>query len=306
MREFEYVAPPSLAEAGRLLRDTEGAMPLAGGTDVVVSARHGKISPKLLVDFKRIPGLTDLVDLEDAVEVGAMVSMTTLTRSSVIGRWFPALASAAGSMGCWQVRNLATLGGNLCNASPSADTSPPLLVYGATVVLSDGIDTRELPLPEFLSGPGTTALKRGEILVSIRVDKPADGLLSAYARRAIRRSMDIPLVNTAVGLRLEGAIVAEARIALGAVAPVPFRSKEAEDALVGHTASAESFARSAQAAAVSARPITDVRASGGYRSSMVEVLVRRTLAAALASRPDVESDIKGGADDNDAPREVQG
>lgn len=305
MREFEYVAPLSLAEAGRLLRDTEGASPLAGGTDVVVSARHGKISPKLVVDLKHIPGLTDLIDLGGAVEIGALVSMTALKRSSLITRWFPALARAASSMGCWQVQNLATLGGNLCNASPSADTAPPLLVYGTTVVLSDGDGTREIPLPEFLTGPGTTALRRGEVLVSIRVNKPADDLLSAYGRRAIRRSMDIPLVNAAVGLRLEEGIVTEARVALGAVGPVPFRSLEAEDALVGQPAGAGSFASSARAAAISARPITDVRASGGYRNAMVEVLVRRTLAAALASKTDVGHPGDGASGENDSTKKVQ-
>jgi carbon-monoxide dehydrogenase medium subunit len=219
-------------------------------------------------------------DKGDAVEIGALVSLTTLTRSPVIRQWFPALAVAAAAIGCWQVRNLATLGGNLCNASPSADTAPPLLVYGTTAVLSDGMGRRELPLEEFLVGPGKTALVRGEVLVALRMAKPAPGLRTAYVRRAIRRSMDIPLVNVAVGVRLADGRVTEARIVLGAVAPVPFRATEAEKVLVGRPPDAEAFAEAALAAAAAARPITDVRTSAEYRSAMVEVFVRRALVTA--------------------------
>lgn len=280
MRELGYVAPSSLAEAGRLLRDSECAMALAGGTDVVVSRQHGKIDPALFVDLKRIPGLNAVHDERDAVEVGALVSISTLIRSPVIKECFPALALAAGAIGCWQVRNRATFGGNLCNASPSADTPPPLLVYGAIVMLSNGIHARELPLEEFLMGPGKTALGRGEVLVAVRITKPADGLRAAYVRRAIRRSMDIPLVNVAVGVCQVDGRVTEARIALGAVAPVPFRATEAEKALVGRPPDAEAFAEAARAAATAARAITDVRATAEYRGAMVEVFVRRALVAA--------------------------
>jgi len=279
MREFEYQAPSSLAEAGRLLRDTDGAIALAGGTDVVVARLHGKLAPVMVVDLKRIPGLDAICEDTHTVDVGVLVSMTALVRSTVIRRWFPALAQAAGSVGCWQVRNLATLGGNLCNASPSADTGPPLLVYGTTAVLSDGVRSRDLPIEDFLTGPGTTALARGELLVGLKLAKPVDGFRSAYSRRAIRRSMDIPLVNVAAALRLEDGIIADARVALGAVAPVPFRSTEAEASLLGRRATQDVFAEAGRVAATSARPITDVRASAEYRSAMIEVFVKRTLAA---------------------------
>jgi len=281
LRQLEYAAPASLQEACGLLSRVEGAMALAGGTDMVVSMNHGKTSPSLVVDLKRLAGLDEVIESDGFVEIGALVSMTTLTRSATVKRWFPALVQAAGSIGCWQVRNLATLGGNLCNASPSADTTPPLLVYGASVVVSDGAHTRELPMGEFLVGPGETALAKGEVLTALRIPKPAADLLAAYVRRSIRRSMDIPLVNAAIGLRLADGVVAEARIALGAVAPVPFRAAEAEAVLVGRVPDAAAFRDAATAAAAAARPITDVRASAEYRGAMVEVFVRRALASAV-------------------------
>ena len=280
LRQLEYAAPANLQEACGLLSQVEGAMALAGGTDMVVSMNHGKTSPSLVVDLKRLGGLGEVTEIAGFIEIGALVSMTTLTRSPIVKRWFPALARAAGSIGCWQVRNLATVGGNLCNASPSADTTPPLLVYGASVVVSDGVRTRELPVGEFLVGPGTTALAKGEVLTALRLPKPAADLLTAYVRRSIRRSMDIPLVNVAVGLRLADGVVAEARIALGAVAPVAFRSLDAEEVLLGRVPDASAFRDAAAAAAATARPITDVRATAEYRGAMVEVFVRRALASA--------------------------
>lgn len=280
LRQLEYAAPASLEEACGLLSRVQGAIVLAGGTDVVVSMNHGKTSPALVVDLKRLGGLDDVVERDGFVEIGALVSMTKLVRSADIARWFPALVKAAGSIGCWQVRNLATVGGNLCNASPSADTTPPLLVYSASVLVSDGTRTREVPIGEFLVGPGQTALAKGEVLTALRIPKPPTDLLTAYARRAIRRSMDIPLVNVAVGLRVADGVVTEARIALGAVAPVPYRPAEAEAVLVGRVPDAAAFRDAAAAAAAAARPITDVRASAEYRGAMVEVFVRRALASA--------------------------
>jgi len=279
--QLEYAAPASLEEACGLLSRVEGAVALAGGTDVVVSMNHGKASPSLVVDLKRIRGLDEVVETDGFVEIGALVSMTKLMGSATARRWFPALVQAAASIGCWQVRNLATIGGNLCNASPSADTTPPLLIYGASVVVSDGTRTRESPIGEFLVGPGVTALAKGEVLTTLRIPMPPADLQTAYVRRAIRRSMDIPLVNVAVGLRLADGYVTEARIALGAVAPVPFRPAEAEEVLVGRLPDAAAFQDAASAAAVAARPITDVRASAEYRSAMVEVFVRRALASAI-------------------------
>jgi carbon-monoxide dehydrogenase medium subunit len=285
MREFEYQAPSNLDEASRLLAETEDAVALAGGTDILVFLRHGKIAPSTVVDLKRIPGLDAIQDEGDTVSIGAMASMTALMDSDTVQRFFPSLVMAARSMGCWQVRNRATIGGNICNASPSADTAPPLLLYDAKISVIGPRGGREIDFPTLLTRPATTALEKGEILVAIKLPKPHPGLRSTYVRRQIRRSMDIPLVNLAVGLREEGDVVAEARICLGAVAPVPYRATEAESLLVGRPLTTETMLSAAAAAAGGARPITDIRSSADYRTEMVKVFVRRALETLAEGGP---------------------
>jgi aerobic carbon-monoxide dehydrogenase medium subunit len=284
MRELDYVAPSSVREACLLLEEHDGALALAGGTDILVGLEAGKISPKLAVDLSRIPGLAGIEETAAAITVGALTTMTAVSRAEVVKRFFPALAFAAGAMGCWQVRNLATLGGNLCNASPSADTAPPLILYDA-VALIDGLDgPREMPLAEFLTGPGCTDLSGGEILVGVRVSKPSPEFRSAYVRRALRKSMDIPIVNLAVGVTLDDGAVTEARLVLGAVATTPIRALEAERLLVGSPLDEEHIAAAAVAAAAASRPIDDVRASAQYRRQMIEVFTRRALLALAEGR----------------------
>ena len=279
MREFDYLAPSTCEEASRLLLEHERAIPLAGGTDIVVALNNGKIDPSLLVDLRHLTGLSAITETEESVEIGALVSMSEITESALLSAFYPALVIAASRMGCWQVRNLATVGGNLCNASPSADTLPPLLLYGAHVVTHGPVGQRVLALEEFLAGPGTTSLSTGEILVSVRIPKPLPQLESTYVRRQIRRSMDIPLVNVALGVVREGTVVREARICLGAVAPVPYRAKHAEAALLGRQLDAKIVAHAAALASESARAITDIRSSASYRTQMVRVFVRRALEA---------------------------
>lgn len=277
MRELDYVAPSALEEACRLLLEQDGAVPLAGGTDILVALEAGRIAPRSAVDLRRVPGLNRIIEGDEAVEIGAMVSMTDLCGSAAVQKYFPALATAASQMGCWQVRNRATLGGNLCNAAPSADTAPPLLVYEA-VALIDGVKgSRQVPIGEFFTGPGCTVLIKGEILAGVRVPKPAAGFTSGYLRRAIRRSMDIPIVNVAAGLGWDGGRIERASVVLGAVAPTPIHASEAERLLVGRIPDAGVLAAVAEAAAREARPITDIRASAEYRTAMVEVFVRRLL-----------------------------
>lgn len=277
MREVDYVRPSSIHEAAALLAGSSGALALAGGTDLVVARQAGKIDPACLVDISRIAGLDTIQDDAGGLRIGSMVTMTSLSRSPEVRALYPAIADAAGRMGCWQVRNLATLGGNLCNASPSAEMGPPLLIYDATALIQGPAAEREIPMAGFFVGPGATVLERGELVTAVRVPAPPSGLRSAYERRAIRRSMDIPLVNAAVALRLNGDVIVEARVALGAVAPVPFRVPAAEEELVGNRLDANTIQAAADAACCPARPITDVRATAEYRLAMVEVLVRRAL-----------------------------
>lgn len=285
MRELDYATPTSISEAAGLLAVNGGAVALAGGTDLLVARQAGMIDPELVVDLGRIPGLDTIDDEAGGVRLGSMITMTTLARSPRVRTSYPAVAESAGRMGCWQVRNLATLGGNLCNASPSAEMGPSLLVYDAVVVIQGQANEREVPLGSFFSGPGSTVLERGELVTAVRLPTPPAGLRSVYERRTIRRSMDIPLVNAAVALRLEGGVVVDARVALGAVAPVPFRVSAAEDVLRGRRLDPETVREAAEAACCPARPITDVRATAEYRLAMVEVLVGRALTRLAEETP---------------------
>lgn len=277
MRQLDYARPGTVPEAVALLADSDDAVALAGGTDLLVARRAGKIDPALIVDLGRIPGLSAIDEDAGGLRMGSLTTMTALARSPRVLALYPALAEAAGSMGCWQVRNLATLGGNLCNASPSAEMGPPLLIYDARVTIAGAGGEREVPLAAFFTGPGTTALERGELVTAVRLPPPPPGLVSAYARRAIRRSMDIPLVNTAAAVLLDGGVVADARVALGAVAPTPFRVPAAEEVLLGSELDERTIAEAAEAACCPAQPITDVRATAEYRLAMVGVLVKRAL-----------------------------
>lgn len=281
MEELAYSTPASIAEAGRMLAEVEGAVALAGGTDIVVGLQSGKVPGGHMIDLTRLSGLNGIQDVGGAVEIGALATMTDIARADVVKTTWPALAVAAGSMGCWQVRNLATLGGNLCNAAPSADTAPPLVLYGA-IALIDGVSgRREVPVADFFTGPGSTVLGRGELLVGVRVPHPAAGFRAAYVRRALRKSMDIPIVNLAVGLRVDNGLVADARIVLGAVAPTPIRAPKAEAVLKGSAPDSATIAAAAAQAAQEAKPITDIRATAEYRAAMVEVFCRRALESLL-------------------------
>lgn len=277
LAETQYVRPETPAEASDFLAHNQNALVLAGGTDVLVGIEGGKLSPSVLVDIGGLEELKGIREEAGRVWIGALTFMSALRRSELVHDYFPALVTAASSMGCWQVQNRATLGGNLCNASPSADTAPPLLVYGAVAVCSDGESERRIPVESFLAGPGKTDLLLGELLLGVEIEKPAPDVASAYARRSLRRSMDIPVVNVAVSGRFDDVGMADPRVALGAVGPVPFRAVDAEQQLAGSDLNDEVITRAAEAAAQSACPITDIRSTVRYRTEMVKVLVRRTL-----------------------------
>lgn len=279
LADAEYYRPKTPAEAAEFLARNEEAVPLAGGTDVLVGIEGGKIFPSVLVDLSGLEELKGIREENDYVWVGALTYMTELRRSPLVQDYFPALVEAASAMGCWQVQNRATLGGNLCNASPSADTAPPLLVYGAVAVCSDGKSERRVPVEKLLVGPGETDLRPGELLLGVEIEKPSEEVAAVYVRRSLRRSMDIPVVNAAVLGRFGGGGMADPRVALGAVGPVPFRAVEVERQLAGRDLTDEVVSRAAAAAAEIARPITDIRSTERYRTRMVEVLVRRALVA---------------------------
>jgi carbon-monoxide dehydrogenase medium subunit len=230
-----------------------------------------------VINLKRIPGLGAIDVSTDTIRMGALTTLTALLEHPVIATEYPVLPFTARYMGSPAIRHLATVGGNLCNASPAADLSPVLLVLDAEVGIAGPAGQRRLPLGEFFRGPGQTALAAGELLAWVDVPRKHAGWDVRYERLDVRRAMDIAIVGVALALRRDGVRLAEARLALGAVAPTPRRVPEAEAALLAGRLSPDAVDRVAELAMVAARPIGDVRATAEYRREMVGALVRRAL-----------------------------
>lgn len=284
MKRFGYFRPTTLREACELLHEQhEQAKILAGGTDLIVQLRMRKFTPAYVINIKDIPGL-DYVrpGAGGEIEIGALATLRAIeTNPAVVARQ-PVLSEAAREIGSVQIRNLATLAGNLCNAAPSADMAAPLLGLGCAVTLSGLQGERTMPIEEFFLGPGKTALQRGELLISVRVAASPPRTGCVYLKHAIRRAMDIAIVGVAARVTLNGGNRAqEVRIGLGAVAPVPLRARKAEELLRGQELTEPAIEEAAQIASTEARPITDIRGSAEYRTEMVRVLTRRALQAAL-------------------------
>lgn len=281
MKGFEYLRPTSLAEACSALAAADaGAKPLAGGTDVVVQMKEAGLRPTLLVSLRDVPGLAHVAVGDDlTLTIGATTPLAAVEHSPDVRKHYPAVAEAASWIGSAQVRARATVGGNLCNAAPSADMAPILLAYGAQATISDGSTERTLPLEEFFTGPGQTVLKPGELLVSVTVP-PCDTGFGKYYK-TFRSAMDCCTVGVAawVDVAPGTTTVRDARVALGAVAPTPIRSRTCEQVLVGGTLDAELIERASAAATQDAQPISDIRASADYRMTLVSVLCKRALDA---------------------------
>ena len=285
MRRFEYFAPQSLAEAIALFGEKgEGGRALAGGTDLVPQMKEGteKIPmPSYVVSLRRLPELRGIeFSGRDGLRIGAGVTMAELAESPLVKERYRALADGAGVVGSVQTMNMATIGGNVCNAAPSADTAPALLAYEALAVIAGPDGERELPLAEFWRGPNATALQPGELLRELRLPAPPAHCGGVYVRRTPRKQMDIAVVGVAVLLTLEADRIQRARVALGAVAPTPIRAPETEAVLEGQTADEALFAKAAQAAAADARPISDQRGSAEFRRHLVRVTTERCLQEA--------------------------
>ena len=276
---FAYHRPATLAEACGLLAADPRAVAMAGGTDLMVHMRQpwrGR-GPSAVVSLRRLDDLQRIDATDDALRLGACVNLSTVIDHPLIQRAYPVLPRAARYMGSPAIRNLATVGGNLCNASPAADLPPVLLVLDAEVGIAGGGAPRRLALAEFFRGPGRSALMPGELLAWIEIPRRAADWVVRYERLDVRRAMDIAIAGAALALRLEGSRVVDARIALCAVAPTPCRVPEAERALIDGRLDEAGIGRAARLARQAARPIDDVRASAPYRMAMVETLVRRGL-----------------------------
>lgn len=281
MRLPDYLAPATLDEALERLRQAGDAACLAaGGTDLLPQLRRGAIQPSLVIDLRRLP-LATIRQEADGVEIGACATHAAVAASPLIRQGFPALAEACRTVGGPPVRNRGTLGGNLANASPAADAAPPLLAYDAEVVLARQGAERTLPLAELFTGPGQTALAADEMLIALRLPLPPENTGAAFIKLGKRQAMAIAVASVAARLTLAAdGRIREARLALGSVAPVPLRALRAETHLQGHGPTVSLIGEAAELARPEASPISDVRASAGYRSRMVEVLARRALTAA--------------------------
>jgi carbon-monoxide dehydrogenase medium subunit len=281
---FEYHEPESLPDAVALAaRFGAEASFLAGGTDLIVQIERGRIAPRHVIGLRRVPGLAG-VAVDGRIAIGARVTHRTVERTPQLGGALRCLIEGAEVIGGHQVRNVATVGGNLANASPAADLAPCLLALDGTVTLVGLEGERELPVERFLLGPGRTARRADELLTGVSLPAPPAGTASAFLKAGRRRAMEISVVCVAARLTLDASRerCLEARVALGAVAPTAVRAHEAERELEGRPVGEEAFRRAAEAARGACRPIDDVRASAAFRRHLVGVLVRRALDRCLA------------------------
>ncbi len=315
MQPFDYIIPKDHAEASALLAAGNGATrPLQGGTDFLIRARGGFIKPQRVVDLKRLPGMQEIRRSEDGwLIIGAACTMNQVAGHSLVRAGYDLLVQACNSVASYQLRNRATVGGNICNASPAADTAPALYCLDAVAEVYGPAGHRRIPIAEFFLGPGRTALGPGEFLTSIHLPPAPLAARGVFNKLGRTRMGDISIVSVAVwmdfaqddpaaapnthyALRNTQYAIRAVRIALGAVGPTPLRAPEAESALLAD-ASPAGVRRAAALAAAAARPIDDIRASAAYRRAMVEVLTRRGIEAILTGLTGVAtpSGLAGGA-----------
>jgi CO/xanthine dehydrogenase FAD-binding subunit len=281
---FHYHEPSTLDEACQLMADlAEGAKPLAGGTDLIVNMRKGTVSPDNVISLARIERLAIMDFSNGRSRIGACRKVSELTQSDEMAASFQALCLGANSFGSPLIRNLATIGGNLVSARPAADLPPPLMAYGASVLLKNASREREVSLKEFFRGPGLTVMEPDEILVEISIKKPPPNSGSGYIKLGVRNALDISIVNVAAFLVLDDGkeMIRSARVVLGAVAPMPMRAFKAEKLLIGEKPNEALFIRVGEEASTESRPIDNFRGSAEYRRAMVAVLTRRALDMAF-------------------------
>jgi len=280
--KFEYFAPQTLHEAQQLLTDKgEGAHLLAGGTDLLVKMNHGLLKPASVIALKHIEGLGEIsFDPKAGLKIGATALLADVAAHPDILKYYPAIAAAASETANVQIRNMGTVAGNLCNAAPSADNAPTLLAMNAKALISGRKGERQLPLDQFFMGPGKNALEPGEILTALHVPAPDSGTGVSYQHISARGKVDISAVCVGVMVRMKKNICSDARIFLGAVAPVPMRAFEAEAIVNGQELTEAMIEAAGKAASDQSKPITDVRSSADYRKKMVAVLTRRALTEA--------------------------
>lgn len=316
MKGYEYYKPKTIEEAISLMGSLENAKIIAGGTDVMVLLKQKKIAPQCMVSLRNIPELS-YIDTQNGLRIGSGTTHTAIDENEYIRRYYSALTDATGRLGSRQIRNVATIGGNICNAAPSADTACPLLALDAKAVIVGSNGLREVSLDEFFQGPGKTILSKTDILKEFVMPKYADNTGSSYIKHTRRQAMDLPILGVAARITVsltegselrckdmfctidsisnilarlkdEGLKCEDVMIAMGVVAPRPMRAKKAEAALKGRVVSPELFEEIGNIAASEAAPRDSVRGEAWYRTEMIKVLVKRALIKSIdrVIRPD--------------------
>lgn len=285
MRDFQYASATTVDEAVSLLAASgDNAKILAGGTDIIVQLREGLRAAELVVDVKKIPELTKLAfDAARGLTLGAAVPCYRLYGDAAIAAAYPALADAARIIGGWQIQSRASLGGNLCNSSPAADSIPALIAHAAVCHIAGPSGRRRVPVEQFCTSPGRNQLARGEFLVALELPPPAAHSGAHYLRFIPRNEMDIAVAGAGVWVQLsaDAKQIQAARIALSAVAPTPLLCQTASDWLAGKPATEPTFIEAGKLAQQQAKPIDDKRGDAEYRRHLVSVLVKRALAEAV-------------------------
>ncbi len=286
MHKFAYHAPATVKEAAAILaKHGPNGKVLAGGTDLLVQIKeHVRgVAPDYVVSVKDIKELHEVkFSARAGLTIGAAAPITAILAVKGVRERFPGIVQGSEIIGSIQIQNIATIGGNICNAAPSADAVPPLIAYGASTLIAGPRKRRTVLLEDFVLGPGMTVLKPDELLVSVHVPMPPARSGCNYVRHTPRAQMDIAMVGVASYVELNrDQKIAEARIVLGAVAPTPIRARQAEESLRGVEPTDMAIGQAAEIAALEESPITDVRGSIGYRRYMTAVLVKRTMQAAL-------------------------
>ena len=301
MKKFDYLRPQTLEEALSLLNQHgKKARLIAGGTDVIVMIKQKAIVPDVLISLQGIPGL-DQIKYNGSLSIGPMVTHRAIEKSEVIRKYFSALTDAADCLGSVQIRNVATIGGNICTAAPSADTATPLLILGTQVTIKNPKEERALPIEQFFRGPGESVLKTGEMVKELLIPKLLPNTGSAYYKLQRRLALDLPILGVSVLLSLDknkvtcsdllctaspistilhkmeedGVICRDVRIALGVAAPTPMRALKAEALLRGKKLSDELLEEVANTASQEAQPRDSIRGEAWYRKEMIRVLVKR-------------------------------
>jgi CO/xanthine dehydrogenase FAD-binding subunit len=282
MPSFSFHRPETLREALRLLNELEDSMPIAGGTDLLIDLREGARKAKHLVDLGLIVELRYVRESDDVIRIGSTTTLAKLLASELIKEKAPVLSEAASSVGSVQIRNTATVGGNLCNASPGADTASPLLVLGAEVAVASLAGSRSMPLSELFIGPNRTSLAPGELLTAVSFPVPPTRSGASFRKLGRRRGCTLSLINAAAYLETDGETCREVRVAFGACAPTPVRIPDVEGLLRGKEIDVKAIEDASSVCYGLVEPSTraHARASEEYRREMSCVLMRRTLMEA--------------------------